>query len=219
MRRPLVASSIALALAASAPSDATSAAPDPAARGIDVFLHAPNEAAPGAILPVDIEALGFPTVVTLVPLAGASFEAGWDPESLGPDAVAAPPSVRAVADAGGRARLDVPMPPGDPRALKLLVAVRSGDHERTRTIEVRRARPYEVSLHVPDPRVVPGGETSAWVLVTQSSSGAPVASTPVVVELCEGGVPRKAISLVTDAAGTAVARVPIPASDDPSPSS
>lgn len=207
---------IALTFAAGTASDAVSAPPDPAARGLDVFLHAPSEAAPGSVLSVEREALGFPTVVTLTPLAGATLEAGWDPESLGPNASSAPPSVRAIADAGGRTRLDVPVPVGDERTLTLLVGVRSGAHSRTRSFAVKRVKPYEVGLYVPDTRVVPGGETSAWVLVTSATSGAPVGSVPVELALTEGGHARKTISIVTDAAGTAMARVPIPATEDPS---
>jgi hypothetical protein len=210
-----LALALASALSATASTDAASGPADKAARGLDVFVHAPAEAAPGAALPVDVEALGFPTVVTLAPLAGAALEAGWDPESLGPNAATAPPSVRATADASGRARLLVPVPDGEERALRLLIGVRSGEHARTRSLEVRRVRPHDVGLFVPDPRVVPGGETSAWVMVTSASTGAPVGAVPVELELLEGGALRRAFSLVTDAAGTAMARVPIPRTEEP----
>jgi hypothetical protein len=217
MRRPLVPVALALTLALplALPHAAISAPVDQAARGLDVFLHAPTEVAPGATLPIAVEALGFPTVVTLAPLGGATIEAGWDPEHLGPDVAVAPPSVRAVTDSAGRAHLDVPVPAGEPRKLKLLVSVKSGAHERTRSIDVDRVRAFDVSLHVPDSHVVPGSETSAWALVTSASTGAPVADTKLTIELLEGGVARSSFDVVTDAAGTAVARVPIPRSDDP----
>ena len=67
--RPMRAASILLALPLLATplfaSDAQSAASDPAARGLDVFVHVPAEAAPGGVVPVQIEAFGFPTAVTL----------------------------------------------------------------------------------------------------------------------------------------------------------
>ena len=37
-------------------------APDPAARGLDVFLHAPPAATPGGVLELTAEAIGFPVV-------------------------------------------------------------------------------------------------------------------------------------------------------------
>src|ERR1051326_5414642 len=80
---------------------------DPAARGVDVFVHAPDLAPGGGTVEVLVEAFGFPAVTTMVPLGGAEIEAAWDPEHLG-EVSAAPPSVRAVADATGRASLSIP---------------------------------------------------------------------------------------------------------------
>ncbi|MFT3773092.1 MAG: hypothetical protein QM820_47535 [Minicystis sp.] len=217
MRRPLAGPAFALALCASAAvSDAQTAAADPAARGLDLFLHAPDGAAPGSRVPVQIEAFGFPTAVTLAPLGGATVEAAWDPEHLGPGVTAAPPAVRATTDAAGRAHLDVPVPEGDERPLVLLVGLRAAGHERTRTITVKRGAAHAVGLHVADTRVVPGSSVSAWVLVTRASTGAPAAGAPVELALVEGGLPRFTAKLVTDAAGTAMARVPIPEADEPS---
>src|SRR5262245_53219493 len=104
MRRRVASLLTALPLLATplAASDAQSAGSDPAARGLDVFVHVPPEAAPGGVVPVQIEAFGFPTAVTLAPLAQATVEVGWDPESLGPGITAAPPGVKAVTDASGR---------------------------------------------------------------------------------------------------------------------
>ena len=63
-------------------STGLSAPEDPAARGLDIFLHAPLEVAPGTMLPVSILSYGFPQVTRAVPLAHADIEAGWDPETL-----------------------------------------------------------------------------------------------------------------------------------------
>src|ERR1700677_374873 len=93
--------------------------PDPAARGLDVFVHVPPEAAPGGVLPIAVQAVGFTTVVTPAPLPQAAVEAVWNPETLGGVAVA-PPAVKATADAEGRAHLDVPVPDGDEGDLELL---------------------------------------------------------------------------------------------------
>ncbi|APR76270.1 Large extracellular alpha-helical protein [Minicystis rosea] len=181
-----------------------------------MFLHAPDAAAPGARVPLQIEAFGFPTAITLAPLAGATVEAAWDPEHLGPGVTSAPPAVRAITDGSGRAHLDVPVPEGDERSLVLLVGLRSGGHERTRTIHVRRGAAHSVGLHVADTRVVPGSSVSAWVLVNRAETGTPAAGTKVDLALLEGGLPRFTTQLVTDAAGTAMARVPIPEADEPS---
>src|SRR4051812_24855476 len=75
---------IALVAAGSAVSDAQTTSPRPVARGLDLFIHVPDHAAALGVVPLQVEALGFPTVVSLVPLAGASVEATWDPEHLGP---------------------------------------------------------------------------------------------------------------------------------------
>src|SRR5690348_7297185 len=99
-------------------SDAQTSSNDPAARGLDVFVHAPGAVAPNGVFPVQVEALGFPTIVSLVPLAKATVEAVWNPESLG-DEAQAPPPVKATTDAEGRAHLDVPMPDGDEAELEL----------------------------------------------------------------------------------------------------
>src|SRR5262249_22799596 len=138
----------------------------------------------------------------------------WNPEKLG-KAATAPPSVKATADGEGRAHLDVPMPDGDEGDLELLIGVRAGTHARTRALKVHRTRLLDAALFVPDTRVVPGGATSAGVRGRSARGGEPVASAPVRVALLEGGVPRFETQLVTDAAGSAMTRVPIPRADDP----
>jgi hypothetical protein len=215
MRPFLFAPILALGLAPFAASDARSASSDPAGRGLDVFVHVPADAAPGSLLPVQIEAFGFPTAATLTALGQASVEAGWDPTELGPGVTAAPPSVKATTDASGRTRLLVPVPDGDVRSLQLIVGVRSGSHERTRLVRIQRGPLHTVAVHVADTRVVPGSSVSAWVMVTRAGSGEPAPGAKVELALVEGGVPRQSFSLTTDAAGTAMARVPIPFTDEP----
>jgi hypothetical protein len=186
--------------------------PDPAARGLDLFLHVPPEAAPGATFDLTTEAFGFATVTQALPLGSATVEAGWDPESL--DGAAAPPNITAKTDAAGRAQLSLVMPPGEPKALTLLVAARHGVHTRTRTLTVARTPASSVELHVADSRVVPGSTISAWGRVA-GLSGRPLPNTPVVVSLLEGGVPRFQERLVSDRGGLVMARVPIPRVDEP----
>jgi hypothetical protein len=209
----LVAPLAALALAP--PSDAGAASPDPAARGLDLFVEVPQRSAPGAKVPVQVEALGFPTAVTLAPLAGAQIEAVWDPESLGPGVSQAPPAVRATTDAAGRAHLDVPVPEGGERSLRLLLGTTHGDHHRTTEVSVHRIVARDLSLIVPDSHVVPGGATSAWVIVRDTGTGQPAAGEAITFELLEGGVARFTKEATTDSAGTAMARMPIPWTDEP----
>ena len=45
------------------------------ATDLDVFVHAPPEAAPGGVLPISVQAVGFATVVAPAPLAQAAVEA------------------------------------------------------------------------------------------------------------------------------------------------
>ncbi|MFO0586145.1 MAG: hypothetical protein U0441_01335 [Polyangiaceae bacterium] len=211
---PILTSLAAVALAP--PSDAGAKGGDPAARGLDLFLDAPSVSAPGATIPLQIQALGFPTALALAPLSGATIDASWDPESLGPNVSSVPKTVTVTTDAAGRAHVDVPVPVGDERELKLLVGLTLGDHHRVVETRVRRVASREVSLVVPDARVVPGGATSAWALVSDTTTGAPAAGETVVFELLEGGVARQTVRTVTDLAGTATARVAIPWTDDPS---
>ena len=211
LRPSSIAGLLLLALTGAATvSDAQTAGADPAARGLDLFLHLPDNAPSGSTLPIQIEAFGFPTAITLAPLGGAQIEAAWDPEHLGPGVNRAPSPVRATTDAAGRAHLDVPVPDGDARELTLLVGVASGSHQRTRTVKVQRGAARKVTLHVADTRVVPGSAVSAWVFVTRAATGEPAPNAHVELALLEGGMARTTLALTTDAAGTAMARVPIP---------
>ena len=125
MRRSLLSAIVILGLTGiAAISDAQQTAADPAARGLDAFIHAPDLASPGSRVPVQIQAFGFPTAISLTPLADVTVEAAWDPEHLGPGITRAPPSVKAKTDSAGRAHLEVEVPDGDERDLSLLVGVR-----------------------------------------------------------------------------------------------
>ncbi|MFO0762458.1 MAG: alpha-2-macroglobulin family protein [Byssovorax sp.] len=216
-RRTRLAALTALAATlAAASTDAQQSSSDPAQRGLDLFIHAPESAAPGSLVPVQIEAFGFPSVVSLVPLAGATVEAAWDPESLGPGISKAPPAIRATTDSAGKLHLDVPVPDGDVRKLDLLLGLRLGVHERTRKITIERGPAERIALHVADTRVVPGSSISAWVTVTRAATGEPAGGAPIELSLIEGGYARTRIKLVADGAGTAMARVPIPPTEEPS---
>jgi hypothetical protein len=191
---------------------------DEAARGMDLFVHAPAKATARGRLSVQVRVMGFPTVSTLAALPGARVEAAWDPESLG--ALGGPPPPKAVAtcDEGGRARLDVEVPAGEGKAT-LLLAAHWRDHERTHELVVERTHAHELELRVSDAAVVPGGAVSAWVFVRDVAAARPAAGATVDVQLelgTEGGaVPVFSRRLVTDAAGMAATRVAVPYTDDP----
>lgn len=186
--------------------------PDPAARGLDVYLHVASDAAPGGILELSAKAYGFPTVTQAVPLANAVIEVGWDPEQL--DGDVPPPSVQATTDAEGRVKLAIDVPRGLPKELSLLVGVRHGSHSRTQTVPVKRGATASVELHTADRRVVPTSTISAWVRVL-GTKGEPLADASVVVSLLEGGVARHRETYRTDKGGLVMARVPIPRIDEP----
>ncbi len=202
-----------LAFVALAPS--VSATPkDPAARGLGLFVHAPKEVPSGATLPVQIRVFGFPTVSTLAPLAKATVEAAWDPESLGEQVASVPKPVEIVCEEGGRGHLDLAVPPGRGK-IKLLVSARWQGHERTRTLEIECSPRYELDLRVSDTDVVPGGKLSAWVVLHDRVTGRPAGGRPVDLALKEGAVARFSRRLVTDQAGMASTEVAIPFVEDP----
>ena len=128
--------------------------------------------APGGTVELTAEAFGFATVSGARPLAGATIEVGWDPESLG--GLTAPPTVTRETDAAGRARLAIEVPPGPPGELQLLVGVRHGPHARTHKVAIERSRPAFIELHTADARVVPMSTISAWGRVA-SLAGHPIA--------------------------------------------
>jgi len=185
---------------------------DPAARGLDAFLYLPTAAAPGGRLELVAQAFGFPTVTQAVPLPGATFEVGWDPESVFGSTIPDPVTVKA--DAEGRVRLSLPVPPGKTDKLELLVAVRHGSHERTRTVAIGRGLRAQIEVHTADVRVVPRSTVSAWVRMT-GTSGEPLPDSNVTVSLLEGRTVRHRQTLRTDAGGMVMARVPIPRIDEP----
>ncbi|MDB4996255.1 MAG: Large extracellular alpha-helical protein, partial [Myxococcaceae bacterium] len=186
---------------------------DPAARGLAFFVHAPSSVIAGTKMPIDIEALGFATVTSPAPLAGAAIEVAWDTESLDNTSVA-PPSVTATSDAKGRSHIDLPVPPGDGRKMKLLVGLKHGGHERTESLEIARLEEHKVELHVSESDVVPGGAITAWTRVARTADGLPIQAQPVEVELLEGSFARWSERVTTDASGMAVLRVPIPRTEE-----
>lgn len=212
---PLLLLPLLLGLAATSPTGAAAPGVDPAARGLDVFIHVPDRAAPGSLVPVQIEAFGFSTIVTPAPLAGAIVEAGWDPEGLGAQVSVVPPSVHATTDAEGRSQLWVPVPHGDVAALTLLIGVRHGGHSRTQSVTIQRGSLRSVALRVADTQVVPGSAISAWIMVTDASTGDPTPQAPVTIELLEGGTARTSVRLTADPVGMAMVRVPIPSTNEP----
>ena len=183
--------------------------PDPAARGLDVFVHAPTSVFGGGHALVALEAYGFPAVTTARPLAGAEITAAWDPESLG-ETKAAPPAVTLTTDARGVAQLDLAVPEGDDRALVLLLALRHGEHVRTQTVGIHRTPAFLVDLRLPDTHVVPGSRVPAWVSVVDLRSTTPVAKAGVDVVLLEGEVELAHGRLTTDATGLGRASFIVP---------
>jgi len=198
------------------PPEATGQPKDPAARGLDVFVHVPKSAAPGAEIPVQVQVLGFSTVTTAKPLPEATVEAVWDPKSLGKGVSVAPKGVTGKTDGRGRAHLMVPVPAGPKRDLSLLIGARFGSHQRTRAVTVSRLRAHEIQVFVADRQVVPGSTISAWVLVRKATTKEPVKRLPVDLNLLEGGTVRSKAALTTDAAGSAAGRIQIPRSYEPS---
>jgi hypothetical protein len=193
---------------------ASAASKDPAARGMDLFLHAPKSVPSGGTWPVQVRVFGFPTVSTLASLAGATVEAAWDPESLGDKAAVVPKPIAITCDEAGRGHLDMAVPPGRGK-LNLLVSAHWQGHERTRTLEVERSQRHDLDLRVNDTDVVPGGKLSAWVVLRDRVTGKPAGKKAVDLALKEGSVARFSRRLVTDQAGLASAEVPIPFVEDP----
>lgn len=190
------------------------------ARGIDVWIHAPQTVAGGDNLPIDVIALGYPTVTTLEAVPGATVDATWDPETLrevdGPKMSAADvPTVSAKTDEGGRAALLLPVPKGSTRTLNALITVRANGKERQRTLRISRGTAQSFNLFVSDSRVVPGSEVVAWCLWSSKDGSSPVAKQPVEFVLTQGGVVRFRREATTDQAGAAMMRVPIPRDDEP----
>ncbi len=192
---------------------------DPAARGLDLFVHAPEHALSGSVLRVDVEAYGFAQVTSPSPLPGAEIRAAWDPETLALEGGGPPPEITVRADASGDASLDVPVPAGAARALSLILQVRHAEHVRTRTLKVQRVAEERVALRIPDTRVVPGSELPVWAALTSEATGRAIAGAEIEIALADGaGRPKKerfdrhVMRLRTNASGIVTHRVPIPAS-------
>jgi hypothetical protein len=201
-----------IAIASARPGDA--APKNAAARGLDLFLHAPKEIPSGGTLPLQVRVFGFSTVSTLAPLGGAKVEAAWDPESFGKEIASVPPPVSITCDEAGRGHLDIAVPQGKGK-LNLLVAARWQGHERTRTLEIDRSGRYEIELRVSDTNVVPGASVSAWMLVRDRVTSRPASHAWVDLVLKEGSLARFSRRLTTDRAGLASSEVRVPFVDDP----
>ena len=190
---------------------------DPAARGLDAFIHGSTSAPSGGSVKLDIATLGFAQVTTPSPVGGVAIDAVWNPTSFGEVRSSAPPAVHAESDATGRATMVVPMPEGDARGLELLVGLRFGAHARTRAIKIERTKAIQAVVHVSERTVVPGALVNAWVHVTRATSDAAVPNAAVEVEpRYEGSYTLTKLQARTDLAGMALVRVRIPDSDDPS---
>jgi len=194
---------------------AQGAQPDPAARGLDAFVHGATNAPSGGTVRLDVETFGFAQVTSPSPLGGVSIDAAWDPESFHEELATLPPGAHVETDASGRAILDVPMPRGEAQTLRLMLAMHHGAHARTRVIAIGRTQALRAQLRVAQSAVVPGGTLSAWVRVTREGSDEPVQNANVDVGLYEGSYRRARLNATTDVAGMALVRVPIPESDDP----
>ncbi len=206
---------VVLAVVLARPTTASTRPKDPTARGLDLFVHGPSAAPSGGSLSLSVEALGFPTITSSEPVAGATIEAAWDPESLHLADAPLPPSVVATTNDGGHATIAIPMPVGEPQSLTLLVSVKAGGKSRVRELTIARTGAERISLFTSESAVVPGGAVSAWALCERSDNGAPIAGAPVEVELLEGGVSRFSGRATTDPAGSAMFRVPIPRAVEP----
>ncbi len=217
--RTLVASILLVAASGLVTDHVARSAPTLTDRGLDFYLHGSNSGAAGETLSVNVQALGFPTSTTLAPLPNAVFEATWDPESLvvGEDTpkTVPPPTSRVTADAEGRATLKVPIPPGVPATIKLLVRAQAGDRERTRELMVQRTKPDDLALFVSDTRVVPGSSVVVWALWTSADGSHPRAGGPVAFTLSQGGIERFRRVVQTDAAGAAMVSMIVPRDEDP----
>ncbi len=219
---------VAVALAAF-PGAAISVGTADTERGLDLWVHAPGTATGRATIPINVQALGFPTASTTRPLSGAVVEATWDPESLvepaprgkgkGQAAVqkpaAAPPSVKVTTDASGRATLELPVPEGSERPITALVSVTANGKQRVRELSIQRKQPANLSVYVSDTRVVPGSDVVAWVLLAADDGARPIPSATVEVRLLQGGLVRFRRDVTTDAAGSAMLRVPVPRDQEP----
>jgi hypothetical protein len=199
-----------VALAALAPHSAGARPPDPAERGLDLFVHTAKAAISGDTVALDLRAYGFPSVAKAEVLAGATVVAAWDPESLGPGVSSVPPDVTTTTGRLGEARVDVPVPAGDARTLTLLLSVRHGEHVRTRAVQIARKPSSYVELRVAETHVVPGSRVPAWITVTDARGGHPIAGATVDVALLEGQVARRTERLTTDASGLGRASFTIP---------
>lgn len=195
---------LAAASAEAAPSDPR------VRRGLDFYAQGPKSVAAGTSFPLEVLAYGFPEVTKLLPLVGARVEARWDPESVGEDL----PSAVVISGADGRAVLSMNMPEGQSASLSLLLSISLGGKSRTRTLSVSRHVQTALSLGVSEREVVPGGRVTVWVSAQDSKTESPLRGAPIEIELREGGLARVHQEYRSDEAGSVVASLPVPFTEE-----
>ncbi|MBI2377256.1 MAG: hypothetical protein HYV07_24865 [Deltaproteobacteria bacterium] len=177
--------------------------PDPAARGLDLFVVAPPATRADVPIPIAVIAYGFPTMKTWTPLDRASIEVSVSIPNQ--DAVVS----RATTGPDGRVFLEAKVPSGDAESYSVLVAVRHGDRSRARELSVTRERSATLELFVDQSRVVPGSEVNAFARAT-SPLGA-LRRSLVAFEVRDGARVIARLDALTNESGIANARVRIPA--------
>lgn len=194
-----------------AAASAEAAPTDPRVRrGLDFYAQGPKSAAAGTSFPLEVLAYGFPEVTKLLPLSGARVEARWDPESVGEDL----PSAVLTSGADGRAVLTMNMPEGPSGSLSLLLSISLGGKSRTRSLSINRHIQTALSLGVSEREVVPGGRVTAWVSAQDSKTQSPLRGVPIEIELREGGLARVHQEYRSDEAGSVVASIPVPYTEE-----
>lgn len=193
-----------------APQDIGSASlNDPASRGLDLLVQIPSSVVAGGTLPVQVQAVGFPTISTVRPLADANIDVSWDESSLPGGIDPIPAMVSARCDAEGRAHLNVGVPEVSGHA-KLLLRVRHGDHERVREVEVEIEKPVTLSLYVSQQMVSPGSTISTWAFVRRADTGLAAAGTEIEFDLSENGYVRQRAKVDANREGFAITQLAIP---------
>jgi len=205
-RRPSLLLSLVLALLvgvlAVTPSRAQTV--DPAARGLDLFADAPDRAPSGDRVVIPIRTFGFVSATSAKPLGKVTVDAEWEGAKVDDK------PITVESDANGLALLTVGMPEGAPGPAVLNLALRFGEHRRTREIQIEREPPYQLTMSVPSTEVSPGGSTTAWVRLIDQRTDRPVAGKRVQLSLREGGVDVVSRTVTTDASGSATSELPIP---------
>ncbi len=185
-----------------APSRAQTA--DPASRGLDLFADVPKRAPAGARVAIPLRTFGFTSTTVAKPLGKVTVDASWEGAKVDDK------PVTLESDADGLGVLTTTMPEGAPGPARLVLAVRFGEHRRTRVLSIEREAPYRLELSTPSSRVVAGESTTAWVRLLDRRTEKPAPNRRVQIRLLEGGVPVRTQTVSTDASGSATALLSIP---------